>query len=237
MQCTYTVGVHVNFSYAVAVAPLTRERILTTAVAMADRDGFDAVTLRRIAAELDVHVTSLYNHIATRDAITDGIVEMLLDEARLPVTPVDWETWVRSFFVALGDLATKHAGAFVALQRRPVQGPRAAASFEVALGSFAEAGLSSADAYRAVKATALMALMVGLERGLSGQGPLPETARESLPVDEFPQFHKIQDVDDQEATWSFSLETLVAGLRGQIEARAPGARRTDQFPGADVRRA
>ena len=219
------------------MAPLTRERILTTAVAMADRDGFEAVTLRRIAAELDVHVTSLYNHIATRDAITDGIVELLLDEARLPVTPVDWETWVRSFFVALGDLATKHPGAFSALQRRPVQGPRAAASFEVALAAFAEAGLSSADAYRAVKATALMALMVGLERGLSAQGPVPETAIDDLPVDGFPQFHGIEQIDDLEATWSFSLETLVAGLRGQIEAGAPPARPTHRFPGADDRRA
>ena len=64
--------------------PLTRERILRTAVAMADQDGLDAVTLRRIAAELGVHVTSLYNHVPTRDAVTDGIVETLLEEAGLP---------------------------------------------------------------------------------------------------------------------------------------------------------
>ena len=45
---------------------------------MADRDGFEGVTLRRIAAELGVHVTSLYNHVPTRDAVTHGIIERLI---------------------------------------------------------------------------------------------------------------------------------------------------------------
>ena len=62
-------------------AQLTRERIIGTAIELADRDGFEAATLRRIAAELGVHVTSLYNHVATREAVTDGIVERLIEEA------------------------------------------------------------------------------------------------------------------------------------------------------------
>src|SRR4051795_6905877 len=118
---------------------LTRERILRTAVRMADRDGPDTVTLRRIAAELGVHVTSLYNHVATRDAVTDGVVERLIDEAPLPLAPVGWEEWVRSFFTAIGTLATRHPGAFTALQRRPVQGAHATASFEIALAAFTKA--------------------------------------------------------------------------------------------------
>jgi AcrR family transcriptional regulator len=206
------------------VPPLTRERILRTAVAMADADGLDAVTLRRIAAELGVHVTSLYNHVPTRDAVTDGIVETLLEEARLPAEAVGWEEWVRSFFAALGTLAAGHPGAFEALQRRPVQGPRAAASFEVALAAFADAGLDRQDAYNAVKATALTGLMVGLERSMSTRGPLPATAIEALPAEGFPRFHGLRDLDDQEAAWSFSLETLVSGLRVQVDRRAAAPR-------------
>jgi hypothetical protein len=67
---------------------LTRERIIDTAIALADRDGFEAVTLRRI------------------------------DEAKLPVSPVGWEEWVRGFFAAIAGLAENHPGAFTALQRR-----------------------------------------------------------------------------------------------------------------------
>jgi len=201
------------------VPALTRERILSTAVAMADQDGLDAVTLRRIAGELGVHVTSLYNHVATRDAVTDGIVESLLDEARLPTAALGWEEWVRSFFLAMGTLAATHPGAFAALQRRPVQGPRAAASFEVALAAFADAGLGPEDAYNAVKATALTALMVGMERSMSTRAPLAETAIDALPREGFPQFHGLSDLHDLESTWSFSLETLVAGLQVQVRAR------------------
>lgn len=182
---------------------------------MADRDGLDAVTLRRIAGELGVHVTSLYNHVATRDAITDGIVDSLLDQAHLPTTSVAWEEWVRSFFTAMSTTATRHPGAFAALSRRPVQGPRAAASFEVALGAFSSAGLSAEDAYNAVKATALTALMVGVERSMSARGVVLETAIEALPQESFPQFHALLD-NDPTTAWAFTLETLVAGLQAQI---------------------
>ncbi len=196
--------------------PLTRDRIITAAVTLADRDGFSGVTLRRIAAELDVHVTSLYNHVPTRDAVTDGIIERLIDEAKLPTSPVPWEDWVRSFFTAIGTIATTHPGAFAALQHRPVQGPRAAASFEVALEAFVKAGLTSEDAYSAVKAVSLTTLAVALERGLAARGETAETAIEDLPPEAFPEVRRAASISDPEAAWSFSLETLVSGLRSQV---------------------
>jgi AcrR family transcriptional regulator len=187
---------------------------------MADRDGLDAVTLRRIAGQLGVHVTSLYNHVETRDAITDGIVDTLLDQAHLPATSVDWEEWVRTFFAAMSALASSHPGAFAALSRRPVQGVRAAVSFEVAMAAFASAGLSPGDAYSAVKSAVFTALMVGAERSMLARGQMSETVMEDLPPENFPHFHALEGHDPSEA-WSFSLETLVAGLRAQISrARA-----------------
>jgi AcrR family transcriptional regulator len=183
---------------------------------MADRDGFEGVTLRRIAAELGVHVTSLYNHVPTRDAVTDGIIERLIEEAKLPTSPVPWEEWVRSFFAALGTMATTHPGAFSALERRPVQGPRAAASFEVALDAFSRAGLAPEDAYGAVKTVSLTSLAVALERGMATRGEASETAIEDLPPEAFPEIRRVAGVADPEAAWSFSLETLVSGLRAQV---------------------
>jgi AcrR family transcriptional regulator len=207
--------------YDLVVPPLSRERILQTAVAMADRDGFEAVTLRRLAGELGVHVTSLYNYLPTGDGITDGIVEKLIEEAKLPRTPVGWEEWVRSFFTAVGTLAVTHPGAFEALQRRPVQGPNAAASFEVALAAFAKAGLGPEDAYGAIKATVLSALGVGLERAVASSGERRETAIEDLPAEDFPMLTLLGKTDtaDPEVAWEFALETLVSGLRAQIRRR------------------
>src|SRR4051812_32969726 len=206
------------------MATLTRERILRTAVALADREGPDAVTLRRIAGELDVHVTSLYNHVPTRDAVTDGIVELLLDDAKLPTEPIAWDAWVRHFFAAMSTIAATHPGAFHALQQRPVQGPRATASFEVALAAFTKAGFSPADAYAAVKTVSLLAIMVGVERGMLARGEMVETSLEDLPSDAFPLVRSMATVTEPEDAWSFSLETLVTGLRAQLRQRRSAAR-------------
>lgn len=195
---------------------LTRDRILRTAVRLADRDGPDAVTLRRIAAELDVHVTSLYNHIPTRDAITDGIVEVLLEEAKLPTKPIEWEDWVRRFFAAISTVAATHPGAFHALQQRPVQGPRASASFEVALAAFTKAGFTPADAYGAVKTVCLLALGVGAERSLLARGEMPETNLDELPAESFPLVRALAPFTTSEEAWAFSLETVIDGLRTQL---------------------
>lgn len=197
-------------------AHLSRERIIATAIEVADRDGFEAATLRRIAGELGVHVTSLYNHVSTREAVTDGIVQRLIEEAELPVEPVGWEQWVRSFVERIGAVASRHPGAFAALQRRPVQGARAAASFEVALAAFANAGLSPQDAYGAVKATALVALSIGAEKSLASSGVVAETQVDELPPDDFPHLHALAGIWSEDAAWSFTLESLVSGLRARI---------------------
>ena len=201
------------------MAALTRERILQTAVRLADRDGPDAVTLRKIAGELGVHVTSLYNHVPTRDAVTDGIVELLLDEAKLPTGRVTWDEWVRRFVAGVGEIGATHPGAFHALQRGPVQGARAAASFEIAMAAFTDAGFSSDDAFAAVKAASYLALMVGTERSMVARGEVLETHLEDLPEAEFPLVRSVATDDaDPEYVWRFAVETLVAGLRAQLPA-------------------
>jgi AcrR family transcriptional regulator len=195
---------------------LTRERILQAAVRLADRDGPDAVTLRRIAGDLGVHVTSLYNHVPTRDAVTDGIVELLLDEAKLPTGPVAWDDWVRQFIDGVTGVAATHPGAFHALRQRPVQGARAAASFEVALAAFAEAGFSTNDAFAAVKAASYLALMIGMERSMVAMGAILETHLDELPAESFPLVRSVAtDVADYEYVWTFSVDTLIAGLRSR----------------------
>ena len=195
---------------------LSSDRIVATAQDLADREGLDAVTLRRLAAELGVHVTSLYNHVPTLDAIVDGIVALLISEADLPGNPRNWEEWVREFVAAVGAMAVAHPGAFAALERRPVQGERALSSFEVALAMFARAGLSPADAYSAIKATTHVALAIGVERALATRGNTAETEVDTLPPDRFPHIRALADVDDPEEAWAFSVETLVAGLHTQI---------------------
>jgi AcrR family transcriptional regulator len=196
--------------------PLSSDRIVATARDLADRDGLESVTLRRLATELGVHVTSLYNHVPTLDAIIDGIVALLVSEADLPGNPRNWEEWVREFVSAIGAIAESHPGAFAALERRPVQGERALSSFEVALAVFSRAGLSPAESYGAIKATTYVALSIGLERALQARGETAATETELLSPERFPHLLALPDADDPEDTWAFSVETLVAGLHTQI---------------------
>lgn len=202
------------------MAGLSRERIIETAIEMADRDGLDAVTLRKLAVELGVHVTSLYNHVATRDAVTTGIVDELVTRADLPVGAISWEEWARAFVARIGDIAVEHPGAFAALQRRPVESPAATESFEAALDAFERAGLDAAGAYGAVKATTYVALSIGVERALATRGEDTETRLEQLPVEAFPHVHALSGHVDPERGWKFSLETLIAGLEAQTAGRA-----------------
>jgi AcrR family transcriptional regulator len=198
------------------MASLTRDQILRTAIRIADRDGRDAVTLRRIGTELGVHVTSLYHHVPTREAITDGIVEVLLADAKLPLRPVPWEEWVRRFFGAVSMIATTHPGAFHALQERPVQGPRATASFEIALAAFTQAGFSAVEAYAAVKTVAFLAVAVGVERSKEVRGDIAETSLQDLPAEAFPLVRAVATDAKPEDVWAFALETVIAGLRAKL---------------------
>jgi AcrR family transcriptional regulator len=200
----------------VAMPTLTREQILRTAIRIADRDGPEAATLRRIGAELGVHVTSLYNHVPTRDAVTDGMVEVLLAEAELPTRPVPWEEWVRRFFAGMLLIGARHPGAYHALQGRPVQGPRAVASFEIALAAFTQAGFGAADAYAAVKTVVFLAAQVGFERSKAARGEALETRLDDLPAESFPLVRAVAAAAEPEDVWAFAAETVIAGLRAQL---------------------
>lgn len=216
--------------YDFLVGVLTRSRIIDTAIAVADDCGFDAVTLRRVAGELGVHVTSLYNHVPTKEAVTDGIVERLIEEAGLPTEPVGWEPWVRQFYDSMGQVAAAHPGAVAALQRRPVQGKLAWAPFEIGLQAFARAGLDPAAAYWAMKSTAMLTLSMCAERALEATGIQVETDLEDIPADLFPMLGQVRDAaDNAVAAWDFALEVLVLGLRSQIRhRRTPSSERKAQ---------
>ena len=70
--------------------PLTRERVLRVAVRLADEVGFESLTMRRLGQELGVQAMSLYNHVANKDDIRDGIVDLVLSEIEVPSNDTDW---------------------------------------------------------------------------------------------------------------------------------------------------
>lgn len=194
---------------------LEKRRIVATAIAIADEKGIAAVTLRGIAARLDVHVTSLYNHVATKEAVIDEMVQSLLAEARLPTAPLTWQEWVRQFALAMRELARKHPGAFEAFHHGPSQGERAAELFELALGTFRAGGFDPVSAYSAVKATIVAVFGLELDDSVRFQARARTTDLDQIPVERYPLVRELARVAPQADTFEFLIEVLIAGLEAR----------------------
>ena len=75
--------------------PLSRERVLRAAVALADEHGVEAITMRRIAGELGVVPMALYKHVSSKDELLDGMVDVVVGEIEPPLPDADWTTTIR----------------------------------------------------------------------------------------------------------------------------------------------
>ena len=88
--------------------PLNKERILRTAVALADADGVDSLSMRKIAEELDVVPMALYRHVANKDEMLDGMVDLVVAEIDPPESGLDWKTAMRRRILSARRMLLRH---------------------------------------------------------------------------------------------------------------------------------
>jgi len=196
--------------------PLTRERVLAAAVALADREGAPALTVRRLAEDLGVHPTSLYNHVASKEAILDGVVERLFAEAHLPEEIDSWPSWVREVAVCFRDLARAHPGAFMVLTRRPAENPAAYRLAEAGLTAFGQGGFSLVQAVLAVRAVSLAVLGLALNE-CPPMGEWVQPRPSDFLMAGFPSLARadaeLERADPaQDGHWDTLVEALIVGL-------------------------
>jgi len=136
-----------------ARVPLSRERILETAVRLADDGGIESLSMRKLARELGVEAMSLYNHVANKGALVDGIVDLVLEEIELP-SDGEWDHAVRRCAISAHEAFLRHPWA-CALVLSPsgsgtdsIDTPRVR-YMEWLLGRLREAGFSPELAYSA----------------------------------------------------------------------------------------
>ncbi len=186
---------------------------------LADLKGLDAASLRAIATDLGVHVTSLYHYLPTKEALLDGIVEQLFSQVDLPVDELPWEQWVRRFVAAVAELARTHPGAFAVLLRRPVQGPGANATFESGLAAFRRAGMDVSESYGAVKCVSLGVLGVCMEQSYAASGAVElQTDMSRLTSQDFPELHLTVAATsaDEVDVVTMLADVLVAGIAHRL---------------------
>jgi AcrR family transcriptional regulator len=144
--------------------PLSRERVLRAAVELADRDGIEGLTMRNLAHELDVEAMSLYYHVANKEAILNGIVEVLLDEINREVEQIegspadDWKTAMRARILAARRVLLRHRWAPEVIESRTTMSPAMVTYFDGLLAQFRQGGFSYGLAHHAMHALGSRAL-------------------------------------------------------------------------------
>jgi AcrR family transcriptional regulator len=105
--------------------PLTRERVLHAALALADEGGIEALSMRRLGQELGVEAMSLYNYVEGKDDVLDGIVELVLDQIAIPEGEADWKEALRRTATSAHETLVRHRWACgLMLGRTRVSPPR-----------------------------------------------------------------------------------------------------------------
>jgi AcrR family transcriptional regulator len=202
--------------------PLSRERVLGAAIGLADAEGIEALSMRKLARELGVEAMSLYNHVANKDAILDGIVEVVAAEAELPAEGTEWKSAIRQSAIATRDMFVRHPWASGLWMSRQGGGTARLRRADWLLRRFREAGLSEEltfHAYHVVESHILGFTVQQLNFPYQG-AELEERASRFLarfPVDEFPDFAEhvqqhLEPYEGDEGGFELGLDLILDGL-------------------------
>ena len=131
-------------------APLTRERVVRAGVALADREGVAALSMRRLGGALGVEAMSLYNHVGGKDDLLDGMVDAVFAEIELPAADEPWKAAMRRRAVSVREVLSRHPWASALMNSRRSPGPMTLRHLDAMIGSLRAAGFSVAATAHAV---------------------------------------------------------------------------------------
>jgi len=123
-------------------ATLTRERILRAAISLADRNGIESLSMRKLGQKLGVEAMSLYNHLRNKVDMLDGMVDVVFGEIDLPASAEDWRTAMRKRAISARQVLLRHPWAIGLMESRATPGPATLRHHDAVLGSLRKAGFS-----------------------------------------------------------------------------------------------
>ena len=205
-------------------SPLTADRVLAGAIELADRIGIELFTIRKLAAELNVKPMTIYHHVASKDSIIDGIVDVVFSEIDLPPIDTDWKTAIRQRCISARAVLARHPWAPPLMESRTSAGPATLRHHDAVLGCFRRGGLSlpmTAHAYATIDSYLYGFALQEANLPFHGDaeiGDLADTMLESFPVDEFPHLveftvqHALQPGYAFGNSFEFGLDLLLDGI-------------------------
>jgi AcrR family transcriptional regulator len=202
--------------------PLSRERILRAALDLADREGVESLSMRRLGSELGVEAMSLYNYVPNKAAVLDGVVELVLTEITLPDDITDWKECFRESSRSSRRVALRHPNVVPLIAMRPFNTMVSLRPVEFAFNVFKTAGFDPETSLYALRTIAAFTTGYGLaESGaffgeVSGEGQLTP---DELNPEEFPRMMEVAPhmaTADHDKEFEFALDVIITGLESKL---------------------
>jgi AcrR family transcriptional regulator len=206
--------------------------VLRAAVALAETGGIEALTMRRLGQELGVEAMSLYKHVANKEDLLDGMVDVVFGEIELPPAGTDWRTAMRRRAVSVRGALTRHPWATPLMQSRSRPGPATLRHHDAVIGTLRAAGFpialvahafSALDSY--IYGFALQQRSLPFETG-EETAALAQSIMAGFPADEYPHLveltvqHVLRPGYDYGDEFEFGLDLILDGLERAL-ADAP----------------
>jgi AcrR family transcriptional regulator len=222
--------------------PLSRERVLDAALRLADEGGIESLSMRKLAQALGVEAMALYNHVANKDDMLDGIVDLVLCEFELPSAIDSWEAAVRTCAISAHDALLRHRWSCNLIMSSTSVRPPRMRYMEWLLRCLREAGFSAegaSHAYHAIDSHILGFTLWQLGHTMPGGGPRVRNKEElavflatlvpTFSPDDYPyllehaELHLLGSSDGRESEFEFGLRLILDGLK-----RKRGTRRGER---------
>ena len=133
-------------------APLSRERVLAAAVALADTRGVESLSMRKLAQELGVVPMALYKHVANKDELLDGMIDVVVGEIDPPAGDTDWKTAIRQRVLSARRALLRHPWASQVMESRTNPTQAVLGYMDSMIGMFRAGGFSIDLTHHAVHA-------------------------------------------------------------------------------------
>jgi len=223
-------------------SPLNRDRVLAAAVALADRDGLEALSMRKLGTVLGVEAMALYRHVGNKEALIDGMVDQVVSEIDPPTSVPGWESVLRERILSARRALLRHPWASEAIVSRTSASPSMLAYMDSMAGILRDGGFSVDLTHHAMHV--LGSRVLGFAQELYDDSQInqiaPEVMREmqAQMAGQFPHIAEIlAQVSHDESTvvgtgcddqweFEFGLDLILDGLERK---RAAAASLTGQF--------
>ena len=204
--------------------PLTRDRVLRAAMALADAGGIETLTMRTLGQELGVGPMALYRHAANKDDIVDGIVDLVFAEIGVPSSEGGWRAAMRERAIAVREALARHRWAIGLMESRRNPGPANLRHHDAVIGSLRAAGFDMAMAAHAY--SLLDSYIYGFAQtqmnlpfeSTSDIAEVAETMLQPFPLNAYPNLaafiteHAMQPGYDYGDEFEYGLDLILDGL-------------------------